>query len=668
MGLIQKIFGTHSENELKRIYPIADAIEALDEQMHSLSDAELKDKTREFKERLSKGETLDDILPEAYAVVREAAVRTLGMKHYRVQLIGGIILHQGRIAEMKTGEGKTLVSTLPAYLNALTGEGVHIVTVNDYLAQRDAHWMGQVHEFLGLTVGVVLNGMDNDERRAAYNCDITYVTNNELGFDYLRDNMVIYKEQLVQRGLKYAVIDEVDSVLIDEARTPLIISGQSSKSTKLYEACDILARQLQRGEASGEFTKMNAILGEDIEETGDFIVNEKEKNINLTEDGVKKVEKFFHIENLADAENLDIQHNIILALRAHNLMFRDQDYVVKDDEVLIVDEFTGRIMPGRRYSDGLHQALEAKEHVKVKRESKTLATITFQNLFNKYAKKAGMTGTALTEEKEFREIYGMDVIEIPTNVPVQRKDLEDVVYKTKREKFKAVCDEIEAAHAKHQPVLVGTITIETSELLSGMLKKRGIKHNVLNAKFHEMEAQIVAEAGVHDAVTIATNMAGRGTDIKLDDESREAGGLKIIGTERHESRRIDNQLRGRAGRQGDPGESRFYISLEDDLMRLFGSERLMSVFNTLGVEEGEQIQHKMLSNAIEKAQEKIESNNFGIRKNLLEYDQVMNDQREIIYEERRRVLDGENMRDSIFHMINDYLENTVDMIVSSDQD
>ena len=668
MGLIQKIFGTHSENELKRIYPIADAIEALDEQMHSLSDAELKDKTREFKERLSKGETLDDILPEAYAVVREAAVRTLGMKHYRVQLIGGIILHQGRIAEMKTGEGKTLVSTLPAYLNALTGEGVHIVTVNDYLAQRDAHWMGQVHEFLGLTVGVVLNGMDNDERRAAYNCDITYVTNNELGFDYLRDNMVIYKEQLVQRGLKYAVIDEVDSVLIDEARTPLIISGQSSKSTKLYEACDILARQLQRGEASGEFTKMNAILGEDIEETGDFIVNEKEKNINLTEDGVKKVEKFFHIENLADAENLDIQHNIILALRAHNLMFRDQDYVVKDDEVLIVDEFTGRIMPGRRYSDGLHQAIEAKEHVKVKRESKTLATITFQNLFNKYAKKAGMTGTALTEEKEFREIYGMDVIEIPTNVPVQRKDLEDVVYKTKREKFKAVCDEIEAAHAKHQPVLVGTITIETSELLSGMLKKRGIKHNVLNAKFHEMEAQIVAEAGVHDAVTIATHMAGRGTDIKLDDESREAGGLKIIGTERHESRRIDNQLRGRAGRQGDPGESRFYISLEDDLMRLFGSERLMSVFNTLGVEEGEQIQHKMLSNAIEKAQEKIESNNFGIRKNLLEYDQVMNEQREIIYEERRRVLDGENMRDSIFHMINDYLENTVDMIVSSDQD
>ena len=668
MGLLQKIFGTHSENELKRIYPIVDEIEALGPQMEQLSDEELKNKTQEFKSRLKDTETLDDILPEAFAVVREAAGRTLGMKHYRVQLIGGIILHQGRISEMKTGEGKTLVSTLPAYLNALTGEGVHIVTVNDYLAKRDAEWMGQVHEFLGLTVGVVLNSMDNDERRAAYNCDITYVTNNELGFDYLRDNMVIYKEQLVQRGLKYAIIDEVDSVLIDEARTPLIISGQSDKSTKLYEACDILARQLEKGEASGEFSKMNAIMGEDIEETGDFIVNEKEKNINLTEDGVKKVEKFFHIENLADPENLEIQHNIILALRAHNLMFRDQDYVVKDDEVLIVDEFTGRIMPGRRYSDGLHQAIEAKEHVKVKRESKTLATITFQNLFNKFEKKAGMTGTALTEEKEFREIDGMDVIEIPTNRPVARKDLEDAVYKTKKEKFNAVCDEIEKAHVNHQPVLVGTITIETSELLSGMLKRRGIKHNVLNAKYHELEAEIVAQAGIHDAVTIATNMAGRGTDIKLDDESREAGGLKIIGTERHESRRIDNQLRGRSGRQGDPGESRFYISLEDDLMRLFGSERLMQVFETLGVEEGEQIEHKMLSSAIEKAQQKIESNNFAIRKNLLEYDQVMNEQREIIYEERRRVLDGENMRDSIFHMINDYIENTVDAEVSVDQD
>ena len=668
MGLLQKLFGTHSENELKRIYPIADAIEALEPSMKELSDSELKAKTKEFKERLHAGETLDDILPEAFAAVREASVRAIGLRHFRVQLIGGIILHQGRIAEMKTGEGKTLVSTLPAYLNALTGEGVHIVTVNDYLAKRDAEWMGQIHEFLGLKVGVVLNSMDNDERREAYNCDITYVTNNELGFDYLRDNMVIYKEELVQRGLKYAIIDEVDSVLIDEARTPLIISGQSGKSTKLYEACDILARQLERGEASGEFSKMNAIMGEEIEETGDFIVNEKEKNINLTEDGVKKVEKFFHLDNLADAENLEIQHNIILALRAHNLMFRDQDYVVKDEEVLIVDEFTGRIMPGRRYSDGLHQAIEAKEHVKVKRESRTLATITFQNLFNKFDKKAGMTGTALTEEKEFREIYGMDVVEIPTNVPVIRQDLEDVVYKTQREKFKAVCDEIETAHAKHQPVLVGTITIENSELLSGMLKKRGIKHNVLNAKFHEMEAEIVAQAGVHDAVTIATNMAGRGTDIKLDDQAREAGGLKIIGTERHESRRIDNQLRGRSGRQGDPGESRFYIALEDDLMRLFGSERLMGIFETLGVEEGEQIEHKMLSSAIEKAQQKIEGNNFGIRKNLLEYDQVMNEQREIIYEERRRVLDGENMRDSIFHMINDYLENVVDREIPADAD
>ncbi len=666
MSLLEKIFGTHSDHELKRIYPIVDRIEAMDEDMQKLTDEELRDKTKEFKERLANGETLDDILPEAFATVREAASRSLHMKHYRVQLIGGIVLHQGRIAEMRTGEGKTLVSTLPAYLNALAGNGVHIVTVNDYLAKRDAEWMGQVHRFLGLTVGVVLNEMDNDERREAYNCDITYVTNNELGFDYLRDNMVIYKEQLVQRGLTYAVIDEVDSVLIDEARTPLIISGQSGKSTKLYEACDILARQLERGEASGEFSKMNAIMGEDIEETGDFIVNEKEKNINLTEEGVKKVEKFFHIENLADPEHLEIQHNIILALRAHNLMFRDQDYVVADDQVMIVDEFTGRIMPGRRYSDGLHQAIEAKEHVKVKRESKTLATITFQNLFNKYEKKSGMTGTALTEEKEFRDIYGMDVVEIPTNLPVLRKDLDDAVYKTKDEKFKAVIEEIVRAHETGQPVLVGTITIETSELLSNMLKKRGIQHNVLNAKFHEMEAEIVAQAGVHGAVTIAMNMAGRGTDIKLDDEAKAIGGLKIIGTERHESRRIDNQLRGRSGRQGDPGESRFYISLEDDLLRLFGSEKLMSVFNTLGVEDGEQIEHKMLSNAIEKAQKKLEGNNFGIRKNLLEYDQVMNEQREIIYEERRRVLDGESMRDSIYHMITEYVENTVDACASPD--
>jgi preprotein translocase subunit SecA len=668
MGLLQKLFGTHSENELKRIYPIVDRIEALEPEMQKLSDAELRDKTREYKERYAEGESLDDLLPEAYATVREASVRVLGMRHFRVQLVGGVVLHQGRIAEMKTGEGKTLVSTLPAYLNALTGEGVHIVTVNDYLAKRDSEWMGQVHEFLGLTVGVVLNSMDKEERRAAYNCDITYVTNNELGFDYLRDNMVIYKEQLVQRGMKFAVIDEVDSVLIDEARTPLIISGQSGKSTKLYEACDILARQMEKGEASGEFSKINAIMGEEIEETGDFIVDEKEKNINLTEDGVKKVEKFFHLDNLADPENLEIQHNIILALRAHNLMFRDQDYVVKDDEVLIVDEFTGRIMPGRRYSDGLHQAIEAKEHVKVKRESKTLATITFQNLFNKYEKKSGMTGTALTEEKEFREIYGMDVVEIPTNKPVIRQDLDDAVYKTQKEKYRAVCDAVEEAHAKGQPVLVGTITIEVSELLSGMLKRRGVQHNVLNAKFHEMEAEIVAQAGQHGAVTIATNMAGRGTDIKLDDAAREAGGLKIIGTERHESRRIDNQIRGRAGRQGDPGESRFYISLEDDLMRLFGSERLMSVFNALGVEDGEQIEHKMLSSAIEKAQEKIENNNFGIRKNLLEYDQVMNEQREIIYSERKKVLDGESMRDSIIHMITEYVENLVDSDIPADAD
>ncbi len=667
MGFIEKIFGTHSENELKRIYPIVDRIEALEPEMEALSDAELKDKTREFKKRIQEGETSDDILPEAYAVVREAARRSLGMRHYRVQLIGGIVLHQGRISEMKTGEGKTLVSTLPAYLNALEGKGVHIVTVNDYLAKRDAEWMGKVHEFLGLTVGVVLNSMDNDERREAYNCDITYVTNNELGFDYLRDNMVIYKEQLVQRGLHFAIIDEVDSVLIDEARTPLIISGQSNKSTKLYEACDILARQLERGEASGEFSKMNAIMGEDIEETGDFIVNEKEKNVNLTEDGVKKVEKFFHIQNLADPDNLEIQHNIILALRAHNLMFRDQDYVVTPEgEVMIVDEFTGRIMPGRRYSDGLHQAIEAKEHVKVKRESKTLATITFQNLFNKFEKKSGMTGTALTEEKEFRDIYGMDVIEIPTNEPVKRVDLEDAVYKTQREKFLAVVEEVKKAHAAGQPVLVGTITIEISELLSKMLKKEGIQHKVLNAKYHELEAEIVTDAGVHGAVTIATNMAGRGTDIKLDEEARAAGGLKIIGTERHESRRIDNQLRGRSGRQGDPGESRFYISLEDDLMRLFGSEKLMSIFTTLGVEDGEQIEHKMLSNAIEKAQKKIESNNFGIRKNLLEYDQVMNEQREIIYGERRRVLDGESMRDTIYNMITEYVENTTDRFVSPD--
>ena len=666
MSALTKIFGTHSDRELKRITPLVDKVESYRDEMRALSDEELRGKTKEYKERLEKGETLDDLLPEAYATVREAASRVLGMEHYRVQIIGGIILHQGRIAEMKTGEGKTLVSTLPAYLNALEGKGVYIVTVNDYLAKRDSEWMGKVHEFLGLTVGVVLNDMSNDERRDAYNCDITYITNNELGFDYLRDNMVIYKEQLVQRGLHYAIIDEVDSVLIDEARTPLIISGQSGKSTKLYEACDILAQQLTRGEDVPEYSKMDAIMGIEQEETGDFIVNEKDKLVNLTQQGVEKVEKFFHIDNLADPENLEIQHNVILALRAHYLMFRDQDYVVKEDQVMIVDEFTGRIMPGRRYSDGLHQAIEAKEHVKVKRESKTLATITFQNFFNKFEKKAGMTGTALTEEKEFRDIYGMDVIEIPTNRPIARIDHQDAVYKTKKEKFKAVVEEVKEAHEKGQPVLVGTITIETSELISGMLKREGIPHTVLNAKFHEQEAEIVAQAGQHGAVTIATNMAGRGTDIKLDEDAREAGGLKIIGTERHESRRIDNQLRGRAGRQGDPGESQFFISLEDDLMRLFGSERLMSVFNALGVPEGEQIQHKMLTSAIEKAQEKIEYNNYGIRKNLLEYDQVNNDQREIIYKERMSVLNGDSMRDAIFKMIQEQVEKSVDTCISNE--
>ena len=665
MGLIAKIFGTHSEREIKRIEPLAEKIEALEPEYEKLSDEELAHKTVEFKERLKNGETLDDLLVEAYATVREAGKRTLGQRAYHVQLLGGIILHQGRIAEMKTGEGKTLVLTFPSYLNALEGKGVHVVTVNDYLAKRDTEWMGQIHRFLGLSVGCILNSMNNDERRAAYACDITYGTNNELGFDYLRDNMVTYKEQLVMRDLHFAIIDEVDSVLIDEARTPLIISGQSGKSTSLYEACDILARQLKRG-TEKELSKMDVIMGEDSQESGDFIVNEKDKNVNLTEEGVSKVEKFFHIENLADPQNLEIQHNIILALRAHNLMARDKDYVVKDDEVLIVDDFTGRIMPGRRYSDGLHQAIEAKEHVKVKRESKTLATITFQNFFNKYARKCGATGTALTEENEFREIYGMDVVEVPTNRPIARKDLNDAVYKTKKEKLTAVIEEIISAHEKGQPVLVGTITIEASEEISALLKKRGIQHKVLNAKFHELEAEIVADAGQMGAVTIATNMAGRGTDIKLGEGVKEIGGLKIIGTERHESRRIDNQLRGRAGRQGDPGESRFYTSLEDDLMRLFGSERMISMFNSLGLPDGEQIEHKMLSSAIEKAQKKIEGNNFSIRKNLLEYDQVNNEQREIIYGERRKVLDGENMRDSIFKMITDTVENAVNRCIAED--
>ncbi len=668
MSIIDKIIGTHSERELKRIKSTVDAIEAMQPKMQALSDEELRGKTEEFKKRLADGETLDDIMPEAYATVREAGKRVLGMEHFRVQLIGGVILHQGRIAEMRTGEGKTLVATLPSYLDALEGKGVHVVTVNDYLAKRDAEWMGKIHEFLGLTVGVVLNSMSSEERRAAYNCDITYVTNNELGFDYLRDNMAIYKEQCVLRGLNYAIIDEIDSILIDEARTPLIISGQSDKSTKLYEACDILAKQMTRGEDMEDLTKMDAIMGVEREETGDFIVNEKDKIVNLTAQGVAKVERFFRIENLADPENLEIQHNIILALRANNLMQKDHDYIVKDDEVLIVDEFTGRVMPGRRYSDGLHQAIEAKEHVKVKRESKTLATITFQNFFNKFEKKCGMTGTALTEEREFRDIYGLDVIEIPTNEPVIRIDHQDAVYKTKKEKLNAICDAVVASHEKGQPVLVGTITIESSEEISKMLKKRGIQHQVLNAKFHEMEAEIVAEAGRKGAVTIATNMAGRGTDIKLDEDARAAGGLKIIGTERHESRRIDNQLRGRAGRQGDPGESKFYLSLEDNLMRLFGSERLISMFNALKIPDGQEIEHASLSKAIESAQKKIESNNYGIRKNLLEYDQVNNEQREIIYAERKKVLDGESLRDSIYKMITDIVEADVQTVIGEESD
>ncbi len=668
MSFVDKIIGTHSERELKRIRPIVDSIEALRPTMQALSDEELRGKTAEFKQRLADGQTLDDILPEAYAVVREAGKRVLNMEHFRVQLIGGVILHQGRIAEMRTGEGKTLVATLPSYLDALEGKGVNVVTVNDYLAKRDAEQMGQIHEFLGLTVGVVLNNMTPEERRAAYGCDITYVTNNELGFDYLRDNMAVYKEQLVLRGLHYAIIDEVDSILIDEARTPLIISGQSDKSTRLYEACDILAKQMERGEDLEDFSKMDAIMGIEQEETGDFIVNEKDKNVNLTARGVSKVERYFHLNNLADPENLEIQHNIILALRANNLMFKDHDYIVKDDEVMIVDEFTGRVMPGRRYSDGLHQAIEAKEHVKVKRESKTLATITFQNFFNKFDKKCGMTGTALTEEQEFRDIYGMDVVTIPTNEPIARIDHNDAVYKTKKEKYNAVVESVKEAHAKGQPVLVGTITIETSELLSKMLVKEGIQHNVLNAKYHEAEAQIIAEAGKHGAVTIATNMAGRGTDIKLDEEARAAGGLRIVGTERHESRRIDNQLRGRSGRQGDPGESKFYISLEDDLMRLFGSERLISMFNALGIPEGQEIEHKSLTRSIESAQKKIEENNFGIRKNLLEYDQVNNEQRELVYEERRKVLDGENLRDNIYKYITDVVENAVDTVIGEAKD
>ena len=657
-----KNLNNKSKREIKKLSKMVDVIEALDEKMQVLSDDELRAKTREFKDRLIAGETLDDLLVEAFAVVREAADRVLHMKPYRVQLMGGIVLHQGRIAEMKTGEGKTLVSTLPAYLNALEGKGVHIVTVNDYLAERDANWMGQVHRFLGLSVGVILNEYNNADRKAAYNCDITYITNNELGFDYLRDNMVMYKKDLVQRGLHYAIVDEVDSVLIDEARTPLIISGQGTKSTDLYKACDVLAQDMERGTSDGELSKIDAIMGVDIEEDGDFLVNEKDKQVMLTAEGVKKVEEFFHIKNLANPKNLEIQHNVILALRAHNLMFKDKDYVVKDGEVLIVDEFTGRIMPGRRYSDGLHQAIEAKEHVEIKDESRTLATITFQNFFNKYDKKAGMTGTAKTEEKEFIDIYGMDVVEIPTNKPVARIDHEDSVYLTKKEKLNAVVEEIEKTHKTGQPVLVGTVNIAVSEELSSLLTQKEIKHSVLNAKFHKFEAEIISHAGEKGAVTIATNMAGRGTDIKLGEGVTELGGLKIIGTERHESRRIDNQLRGRAGRQGDPGESKFYLSLEDDLMRLFGSEKMMKVYKALKVPEGHEIQDKSVSKQIEKAQKRIESNNFGIRRNLLDYDKVNNEQREEIYKERQRVLDGESMRDVIYKMINDVVKDDVEMV------
>ncbi|WP_058486291.1 preprotein translocase subunit SecA [Defluviitalea phaphyphila] len=659
-GFFEKIFGSHSEREIKRIEGIVNQIEELGPEIGKLSDADLRAKTDEFKRRLEEGQTLDDILPEAFAVVREAATRVLGMRHFRVQLIGGIILHQGRIAEMKTGEGKTLVSTLPAYLNALEGKGVHIVTVNDYLAKRDAEWMGKVHEFLGLSVGVILNGMDNKERRKAYNCDITYGTNNEYGFDYLRDNMVLYKEEMVQRGLHYAIIDEVDSVLIDEARTPLIISGSSSKSTHLYKAADAFVRRLKKGRVITEENALNNLMRQEIKEEGDFVVDEKAKTVTLTEEGIKKAEQYFGLSNLADPENMEIQHHINIALKAHNLMHLDKDYVIKDGEIVIVDEFTGRLMPGRRYSDGLHQAIEAKENVVVNRESKTLATITFQNFFNKYTKKSGMTGTALTEEEEFRQIYGMDVIAIPTNKPVIRIDHPDLVYKTKEAKFKAVVNEIEESHKKGQPVLVGTITIETSEMLSKMLKKRGIKHEVLNAKYHEREAEIIALAGQKGAVTIATNMAGRGTDIKLEEGVKELGGLKIIGTERHESRRIDNQLRGRAGRQGDPGESRFYISLEDDLMRLFGSDRIKKVVEAMKMPEDEPIEHKMLSKAIENAQKKVEGNNFSIRKHLLEYDRVMNEQREIIYGERRKVLEGDNLRDNIINMIKEIINRAVE--------
>ncbi|MEG2337944.1 MAG: preprotein translocase subunit SecA, partial [Clostridium sp.] len=640
MNFFRKLFGSYSDKEVKRIQPIVDQIEALDESMKSLTDEELKAKTAEFKERLANGETLDDILVEAFAVVREAAYRVLNMKHYNVQLIGGIVLHQGRIAEMRTGEGKTLVATTAAYLNALSGKGVHVVTVNDYLARRDSEEMGQVYEFLGLTTGVIIHGLDASERRAAYNADITYGTNNEFGFDYLRDNMVIFKEERVQRPLNFAIVDEVDSILIDEARTPLIISGEGDKSTHLYSYADGFVKTLTREE--------------------DFTVDEKQRGILMTDKGVEKAEKFFSLDNYADPENMEIQHHVIQALKAHNLMQRDIDYVVRDGEIIIVDEFTGRLMDGRRYSDGLHQAIEAKEGVKIERESKTLATITFQNYFRIYNKISGMTGTAQTEEAEFREIYGLDVVVIPTNKPVQRDDFADIVYKTEKAKFNAIVDDIVEISKTGQPMLVGTISIEKSELLSSMLKRRGVKHQVLNAKHHEKEAEIISHAGEKGMVTIATNMAGRGTDIKLGEGAEPAGGLMIIGTERHESRRIDNQLRGRSGRQGDRGASRFYISLEDDLMRLFGSERIKDVTEKLGLADDEPIESKMVSNAIEQAQKRVEGNNFDVRKNVLQYDNVMNKQRQIIYGQRSQVLEGENFKEHITEMIRGVVDAAVD--------
>lgn len=647
MKLFDKVFGSYSDREIKRIMPLVKKINNLEGEIEILTDEELRNKTQEFKDRLSKGETLENILPEAFAVVREASKRVLGLRHYDVQLIGGIVLHQGRISEMKTGEGKTLVATLPSYLNALTGKGVHIITVNDYLAKRDRDEMGRVHEFLGLKVGVIVHGQTQVEKQDMYNADITYGTNNEFGFDYLRDNMVIYKEEKVQRELNYVIVDEVDSILIDEARTPLIISGEGEKSTDFYRVADYFVKSLREE---------------------DYTIDEKANSVILTDEGIAKAEKYFHLENYADPENMDVQHHVVQGLKANYMMKNEKDYIVKEGEVIIVDEFTGRLMEGRRYSDGLHQAIEAKEGVKVEKESKTLATITFQNYFRMYNKLSGMTGTALTEESEFREIYGLDVIVIPTNKPVVRLDLADLVYKTVPGKYKAIVEDIAETYKKGQPVLVGTVSIEKSEILSAMLKKKGIPHQVLNAKYHEKEAEIVSLAGQKGAVTIATNMAGRGTDIKLGEGVTDLGGLKIIGTERHESRRIDNQLRGRSGRQGDPGMSRFYISLEDDLMRIFGSERLASVVDRLGLTDEDAIESKMVTGAIESAQKKVEGNNFDIRKNVVKYDDVMNMQREIIYKQRQTVLQGANIKDQIQDMIKDVISDAVGSHISGVED